>query len=67
MRFCYSGLQSEGPPRHEHISDTKRGVASAMKPPRATNSQKNRKHTKHPNICCYFVCLRYQLVLVATS
>ena len=33
MRFCYSGLQSEGPPRHEHDSDTKRGVASAMKPP----------------------------------
>ena len=33
MRFCYSGLQSEGPPRHEHNSDTKRGVASAMKPP----------------------------------
>ena len=33
VRFCYSGLQSEGPPRHEHDSDTKRGVASAMKPP----------------------------------
>ena len=27
------GLQSEGPPRDEHNSDTKRGVASAMKPP----------------------------------
>ena len=33
MRFCYSVLQSEGPPRHEHSSDTKRGAASAMKPP----------------------------------
>ena len=33
MRSCYSGLQSEGPPRDEHNSDTKRGVASAMKPP----------------------------------
>ena len=27
----------EGPPRHEHNSDTKRGVASAMKPPDKTN------------------------------
>ena len=32
-----SGLQSEGPPRHEHNSDTKRGVASAMKPPGKQN------------------------------
>ena len=38
MRFCYSGLQSEGPPRHEHDSDTKRGVASAMKPPDKKNT-----------------------------
>ena len=39
MRSCYSGLQSEGPPRDEHNSDTKRGVASAMKPPDKNISQ----------------------------
>ena len=38
--FCYSGLQSEGPPRHDHDSDTKRGVASAMKPPDKTKQKR---------------------------
>ena len=56
MRFCYSGLQSEGPPRHEHNSDTKRGVASAMKPP---DNKNNKMHTYiHPYIFLFFLINR---------